>query len=140
MNPFDNVGTTRVSISIYDRLCRLAIGYQTDAEEREIVARRTGSANLRLIQAAVQIGRATREHPQLRSGASVRGAIDFVLLAEQFALLNGANLESESGLNAVAGDAARLAFSSKIVVREPSDLSPERILTDIVGQTVNHAG
>src|SRR5258708_24886712 len=28
MNPFDNVGTTRLSTSVHDRLCRLAVTYQ----------------------------------------------------------------------------------------------------------------
>ena len=42
MNPYDNVGTVRLSTSIYDRLCRLAVDYQDDAAERGIVALRTG--------------------------------------------------------------------------------------------------
>ena len=37
MNPFDNVGTARVSVSVYDRLCRMVVGYQSEAEELEIV-------------------------------------------------------------------------------------------------------
>ena len=40
MNPYDNVGTTRLSTSVHDRLCRLAIGYQDAAAERGIVALR----------------------------------------------------------------------------------------------------
>ncbi|MGD0934026.1 MAG: MoxR family ATPase, partial [Streptosporangiaceae bacterium] len=28
MNPYDNVGTTRLSTSVHDRMCRLAISYQ----------------------------------------------------------------------------------------------------------------
>ena len=42
MNPFDNVGTTRLSTSVHDRLCRLAVGYQDAAAERGIVERRAG--------------------------------------------------------------------------------------------------
>jgi MoxR-like ATPase len=41
MNPFDNVGTTRLSTSVHDRMCRLAIGYQEAEAERDIVRRRT---------------------------------------------------------------------------------------------------
>ena len=37
MNPFDAVGTARVSQAIADRMCRIAIGYQDEAHEREIV-------------------------------------------------------------------------------------------------------
>ena len=40
MNPYDNVGTTRLSTSVHDRLCRLAITYQDAAAERGIVALR----------------------------------------------------------------------------------------------------
>ncbi|WP_300007080.1 AAA family ATPase [Pseudonocardia sp.] len=74
MNPFDNVGTSRVSVSIYDRLCRLAVGYQSAAEEREIVALRTGCApSSDVVALAVELVRASREHPDLRTGSSVRG-------------------------------------------------------------------
>jgi MoxR-like ATPase len=31
MNPYDNVGTTRLSTSVHDRLCRLAVSYQDAA-------------------------------------------------------------------------------------------------------------
>ena len=34
MNPYDNVGTTRLSTSVHDRMCRLAIGYQDEEAER----------------------------------------------------------------------------------------------------------
>src|ERR1700722_11850710 len=37
MNPYDNIGTTRLSTSVHDRLCRLAIGYQDAPSERGIV-------------------------------------------------------------------------------------------------------
>jgi MoxR-like ATPase len=31
MNPYDNIGTSRLSTSVHDRLNRLAIGYQDEA-------------------------------------------------------------------------------------------------------------
>jgi hypothetical protein len=40
MNPYDNVGTTRLSTSVHDRLCRLAVSYQDAEAERGIVALR----------------------------------------------------------------------------------------------------
>jgi len=40
MNPYDNVGATRLSTSVHDRMCRLAIGCQDAAAERGIVALR----------------------------------------------------------------------------------------------------
>ena len=44
MNPFDAVGTARVSQAIADRMCRIAIGYQDAAGEREIVERAAGDS------------------------------------------------------------------------------------------------
>ena len=40
MNPFDAVGTARISSAVYDRVCRVAMGYQGAGEEAEIVAER----------------------------------------------------------------------------------------------------
>src|SRR6187397_2034279 len=39
MNPFDAIGTARISSAVYDRVCRLAVGYQDAVEETAIVAR-----------------------------------------------------------------------------------------------------
>jgi MoxR-like ATPase len=80
MNPFDAVGTARVSQAIADRMCRIAIGYQ-DAAGRA----RSSSAKRRRRRAvapAVELTRLTREHPQVRMGSSVRGAIDLVRLGQ----------------------------------------------------------
>ena len=43
MNPFDAVGTARVSQAIADRMCRIAIGYQDAPGERAIVEREAGA-------------------------------------------------------------------------------------------------
>ncbi|HEY6494633.1 MAG TPA: MoxR family ATPase [Trebonia sp.] len=94
MNPYDNIGTTRLSTSVHDRLCRLAITYQDGAAERGIVALRAprfepALADLkpavyeRLVADAVAVTRATREHEDIRQGSSVRGAIDLTLVAGQ---------------------------------------------------------
>jgi len=47
MNPYDNVGTTRLSTSVHDRLCWLTVTYQ-DAAERAIVALRADLPNTEL--------------------------------------------------------------------------------------------
>ena len=39
MNPFDAVGTARISAAVYDRMCRIAMGYQDADEEVTIAAR-----------------------------------------------------------------------------------------------------
>src|SRR5690242_16927001 len=39
MNPFDAVGTARISSAIYDRMCRVTMGYQSAELEARIVQR-----------------------------------------------------------------------------------------------------
>jgi MoxR-like ATPase len=99
MNPYDNIGTTRLSTSVHDRLCRLAVTYQDAAAERGIVALRAPQFDQarvdqalsdlkparyeRLVADAVAVTRATRAHEDIRQGSSVRGAIDLTLVAGQ---------------------------------------------------------
>jgi MoxR-like ATPase len=142
MNPFDNVGTSRVSISIYDRMCRLALGYQDEDDERRIVALRTGQRPGRLVALAVALTRATRRHPDLRIGSSVRGAIDLVLVARELAEIRGCAGAGDGGgeVDAVLREAALLALSSKVVVDEGAERTPEAILSDIVSSLAPAAG
>src|SRR6202161_2891062 len=42
MNPFDAIGTARVSHAIADRICRVVLGYQDAAAERRITSTQTG--------------------------------------------------------------------------------------------------
>jgi MoxR-like ATPase len=125
MNPYDNVGTARISASVYDRWCRLALDYQSAEEEAAIVAVRTGSTDTGLIADAVALTRATRTHPDLRRGSSVRGAIDLVSIAEALAALHDDN--HHRGLL----DAAHLALSARIAVDEASDTTPETVITEL---------
>ena len=81
MNPFDAVGTGRISGAVMDRVCRVSFDYQSAEEETEIVARATGAVTGSEVLAVVEMVRSTRDHPDLRSGSSVRGAIDTVAVA-----------------------------------------------------------
>ena len=62
MNPFDAIGTARISGAVYDRVCRLAVGYQSADDEATIVAREVGAATVRLGMDR-QGGRARSPHP-----------------------------------------------------------------------------
>jgi MoxR-like ATPase len=132
MNPFDNVGTSRISSSVHDRLCRVSIGYQDEAEEAEVVRWRTQSDDDRLVADAVAVTRATRAHPDVRQGSSVRGAIDLVLVATA---LGG--LGSDDGPGAVPPyedlvlDAMIVALSGRIQLDETSVATAEQILREI---------
>jgi MoxR-like ATPase len=135
MNPYDNVGTTRLSTSVHDRLCRLAIGYQDEAAERDIVALRAGGADgdLRtaLVADAVAVTRATRTHPDVRQGSSVRGAIDTVLIALQLIALRGVSAPGDDRYPSTVYDAMVVALSGRIHLDEAAETTPERVLREI---------
>ena len=135
MNPFDNVGTARLSGAITDRLCRVRMDYQSEEEERSIVARRTGSSDGWLVRLAVRAARLTREHPDLRMGASVRAAIDFVLVAEQLAILRNvipSRATEDGGARRALVAAAQTAFSIKMAVREASRRTADEVVAEVV--------
>ncbi len=129
MNPFDAIGTARVSQAIADRICRIVLGYQDATAERRITAAVTGQDG-HVVDFAVALGRATRSHRDVRMGASVRGAIDMVLLIDGLANLRGETLMSR----ATARDAAFAALSGRIRVADGSERSPESILEELLGE------
>jgi MoxR-like ATPase len=144
MNPFDNVGTTRLSSSIHDRLCRMALDYQDEAAERDIVSLRTGADNgaagrpapngafvERLVADAVHVTRETRTHRDVRQGSSVRGAIDTVQLVFQLADLRGIDAVTDVGYPDALLDAMCVALSGRIQLDEVADTTPERVLREI---------
>jgi MoxR-like ATPase len=153
MNPFDNVGTTRLSTSVHDRLCRLSVTYQDAESERGIVALRAPlppgevPADLAavLVADAVAVTRATREHPDVRQGSSVRGAIDLTLVAGELLALRGISSAGGAGGDGRlrAGDTARQAYadtvydamvvalSGRIQLDETAETTPEMVLRQI---------
>ncbi len=129
MNPFDSVGTLRISTSFYDRLCRLVLGYQSAAEDEEIVALRTGCDDTRLVADAVALTRATRQHPDVRQGSSVRGAIDLVAVARSLADVRGLDVADDHA-NLVL-DAALVALSARISLEETSPITAEEVIRQL---------
>lgn len=151
MNPYDNVGTTRLSTSVHDRLCRLAVDYQDAAAEVGIVALRAPLTEAplpegligSLQQDAVAVTRATREHPDVRQGSSVRGAIDLTLVTAQLLELRGMGGTDTGDPDARLDDDTRRAYaetvfdgmvvalSGRVVLDETADTTPERVLREI---------
>jgi MoxR-like ATPase len=132
MNPYDNVGTVRLSTSISDRLCRLSVDYQDDAAERGIVALRTGlSIRDRLVADAVAVTRATRLHPDVRQGSSVRGAIDTALVATEVSDLRAVSTRDDERYPQVVFDAMTVALSGRIQLDEAAETTPELVLRQI---------
>ncbi|MCA1845137.1 MAG: VWA domain-containing protein, partial [Actinobacteria bacterium] len=129
MNPFDAVGTARVGQAIYDRMCRISLGYQDQAAEEQIVERVTGITG-ELTEIAVTLARGTRTHEALRTGSSVRGSIDMVLLARGLEELRG-----EASFDSLL-DAALAAFSGRIRVEEGRTETPEDIIAALLARIV----
>ncbi|MEM4805957.1 MAG: MoxR family ATPase, partial [Thermofilaceae archaeon] len=130
MNPYDDVGTGRVSRALLDRFVMLRVDYQSRAEEIEIVRRRTGSERGWLVELAVDLARATRRHPAVKMGSSVRGAIDMVLLAERFIEQRG-TVDVED-----LKTAAIMALSPKVWLKDPSR-APEEVIVELFTALLN---
>ena len=137
MNPYDNVGTTRLSTSVHDRLCRLAIGYQDADAERAIVSLRAPLPQLdpalyaRLADDATAVTRATRQHEDIRQGSSVRGAIDTTLVGGQLLHLAGITAADDPRYPEVFFDAMVVALSGRVFLDETVDRPAEAILREL---------
>lgn len=127
MNPYDTVGTARVSSAVYDRVCRVVMNYQRAADERRIVRQRSRSDCETTIRRAVAVTRATRRHRDLRVGSSVRGAIDLTELAAGLARLRGVSSDDPD----IGLDAAVAALAGRIRPEEATDRSADEIVAEL---------
>jgi MoxR-like ATPase len=131
MNPFDAVGTARIASAVYDRCCRLAMDYQSHDDEVRIVSRTAPLAAAAVgshgVDAVVAMVRDSRAHPDVRTGSSVRGAIDLVMIAHELASLReGPTLDPSVSL-----DAAQLALSGRIRLRDGSARTAEDVVVEL---------
>ncbi|MEO0324300.1 MAG: AAA family ATPase [Myxococcota bacterium] len=141
MNPFDNIGTGRLSSALTDRLCRVTMDYQSEAEERAIVAREAAGVDDFLRKVAVRTARLSRGHEDLRAGASVRAAIDFALIGDRLAQLLEAGFvlglrQQSAEATGHLVDAANAALAVKILVRQASKRKDEDIVAELARQAL----
>lgn len=127
MNPFDAIGTARISSAVYDRVCRVAVGYQSADDEVRIVESATGSGGGAWLARVVDLVRRTREHADVRIGSSVRGAIDLVAVARALAELRDVPVEDAE----LARVAALAALSGRIRLREGSTRTAEDVIEEL---------
>jgi len=133
MNPFDAIGTARISGAVYDRVCRLAVDYQSAGDEQRITeraAREVGDAgglDPGWVAKVVELVRLTRTHGDLRVGSSVRGAIDMCAVAQSLASVRGSTASSGD----VSLDAALVALSGRVRLREGTTRSSEDIVREL---------
>ena len=127
MNPFDAVGTARISSAVYDRVCRITMGYQSAEDEAEVVSRRAPEVDGDWRAQVVDLVRRTRSHPDVRIGSSVRGAIDTVRLACSLGEIRELRPQSwRTGL-----DAATVALSGRIRLQESCARTPEAVVAEL---------
>lgn len=69
MNPFDAVGTARISGAVYDRVCRVSVGYQSAEVETKIAGRDTGDLPADWLAKVVDLVRRTRDHADVGSAS-----------------------------------------------------------------------
>ena len=127
MNPFDSVGTARISGAIYDRVCRIAMDYQSADDERSIAERDVPESDPVFASDAVELVRATRNHVDVRVGSSVRGVVDLLLLSRRLGELRGLPADNfDVGL-----DAALTALSGRIRLHDSAGRTPESVITEL---------
>jgi MoxR-like ATPase len=127
MNPYDSVGTSRLSMALYDRTCRISVGYQDAGQERQIVQLAAEHAKPALVTEAVALARATREHPDLRWGASVRGAIDYARLVPELAEIRSVSADDRQ----VGLDAALTTLSGRVRRHESCRRTADQVIEEI---------
>ncbi len=103
------------------------MSYQVAAEEEAIARSKAGAADPTFASQVVQLTRATRDHPEIRVGSSVRGAVDLLILAQQLSTLRGASATSRQ----VGLDAALTALSGRIQLFDSASVSPEEVITEL---------
>lgn len=135
MNPFDAVGTARISSAVYDRVCRVSVGYQSAEVERRIAARGVPTLPDGWLDRTVELVRRTRSHPELRVGSSVRGAIDMTAVAVSLAGVRTSTVADPG----VCLDAALVALSGRVRVREGSTRSSEDVIIELWNEVFNPA-
>ncbi len=123
-NPREFVATTALSEALSDRFELLMLDYQPEDEEMEIVRRNLPRKSSELIARAVWIARRTRDHPNIRRGASVRAAMSIAQLATSLS----------SDLIEGIRKAAHMSLPTRIEMREESRRSPDEVIDEIVNE------
>jgi len=121
-NPLEFVGTGNISEALKDRFEHIPLSYQSEKEEMEIVKLRSNIQDENILRLAVKIVRATRNHPAIKRGASIRAALSIASLLKT---MNGSSKENVK-------DAAYMALPTRIHIREESGKSVYQIIDEIL--------
>ncbi len=126
-NPDSYIGTTVLSEALKDRFVWIKLTRQSYEDELRIV---TDLANLEkkpdIAKIVTKICRSSRSHPDLRKGASIRGAIDFGLIL---------NLIDDIKFDSLV-EIAVMSLFTKIEPEDGIDSSVEDIIADITQKVI----
>jgi MoxR-like ATPase/Mg-chelatase subunit ChlD len=133
-NPVEYVATGHLSEALRDRFEHLALVYQGQAEEEAIVTAETAlpggaAVDPALVVLAVRIARASRSHPRIRKGASVRAAVATVQVASRLGMATGVDPVRDPAL---LRRAAAAAFKTRIDLRDEAGPGFEAVLGELV--------
>jgi gas vesicle protein GvpN len=123
-NPREFVATTSLSEALSDRFELLLLDYQPEAEEIEIVANSLPSASSEVVVRSVWIARRTRDHPNIRRGASIRAAMSIAHLASRF------SKDIVEGIS----KSAHMALPTRIEMREESKRTADEVIDEIISE------
>ncbi|MDH3365987.1 MAG: AAA family ATPase [Thermoplasmata archaeon] len=129
-NPREFVATTALSEALSDRFELLRIDYQPADEELEILKGRFSDAKDDALGSSLWITRRTRDHPNIRRGASIRAAISMMRL---FGTLSP---DLRDGMRA----AAHMALPTRIEMREESRATTSEVIDQIVDECFSEEG
>ena len=121
-NPREFIATSVLSEALRDRFELLPLNYQSEDEEVAIVQRHTGISDLQLIRPVVRLVRATRTHPDIRRGASVRAAMSISVLAYQLAPDRRASIR----------EAAHMALPTRIELKDDARQTVHEIIDELL--------
>ncbi len=123
-NPREFVATTALSEALSDRFELLLLEYQSEEEELEILRRNFPKTKSEIVSRAVWIARRTRDHPNIRRGASVRAAMSIAQLSGTL---------SDDVFEGIR-KAAHMALPTRIEMREESKKTAEEVVEEIVAE------
>ncbi|MFV2014348.1 MAG: AAA family ATPase, partial [Candidatus Heimdallarchaeota archaeon] len=129
-NPDSYIGTTVLSEALKDRFVWVKLERQTYDEELSIVNQSISESNpnkIQISELSTKITRATREHPEIRRGASIRGAIDF---SKILALIEPINIDSVTEI-------AIMTLATKIELEDGVEKLIEEVISEIVSKVMS---
>ena len=123
-NPESYIGTTVLSEALKDRFVWIKLEYQGYEHELNIAKQKANidPKDSLIAEIATKIARSTRNHPEIRRGSSIRGAID---LAKILNLVNSVVLETVSEM-------AIMTIATKIELEDGVERPIEDIIHEIV--------